>query len=143
MQRWHRKGLNLVQVRNGMGGASVLTPYPNLASHSQTPCVVPLVSLRARVCAHAVAAAVDGRSTDGVGRPYDPAAHDCKLWGWGSNKYGELLQPIASKSQAFKTPILITPKQLGPLDPGDIRSIQSGTTACRVGLAVTCEWGMP
>ena len=77
-----------------------------------------------------------------MGRPFDPTAHDCKLWGWGSNKFGELLQqPIGGKN--VNSPIRITQQQLGPLQVDDIRSIQSGTAACRVGLAVTCTcWSL-
>jgi hypothetical protein len=66
----------------------------------------------------------------------------CKLWGWGRNVEGQLLQ---SQGEAFHRPraVQITQAQLGGLDPTNIASLHSGATAASCGLAVTCKPGLP
>lgn len=64
----------------------------------------------------------------------------CKLWGWGRNVEGQLLQP---QGEAFHGPVQITQAQLGGLDPTNIASLHSGATAASCGLAVTCKPGLP
>ncbi len=78
--------------------------------------------------------------TQGFGRVYDPSL-ECKLYGWGRSHFYELLQTTAypnPKKPGFRTPVEITPAQLGGLDPAQIKSIQAGATGTAAGLAIMC-----
>ncbi len=71
---------------------------------------------------------------------YDPSL-ECKLYGWGRNQFSELLQTVTNpnpRQAGFRTPVEITPAQLGGLDPAQIKSIQAGATGTAAGLAVMC-----
>jgi hypothetical protein len=76
--------------------------------------------------------AVVATSNDGTGRIDGGRSSSCEVWGWGSNRYKELLQ---SGGRVFTRPVRMN---MGSLSAGRIRSIQGGATASSFGMAVTC-----